>query len=50
VSFSHFLQITNLNAIRTCMPGFVIPNIDLWLVFTATGMEYAKYVKTTNAK
>jgi hypothetical protein len=29
VSFSLFLQITNLNDMRACMPGFVIPNIDL---------------------
>jgi hypothetical protein len=48
VSFSPFLQITNLNAMRACMPRFVIPNIDLLkLVFTA--MRYAKYVKTMNA-
>jgi hypothetical protein len=30
------------------MPGSVVPNDDIYLVFTA--MRYAKYVKTTNAK
>jgi hypothetical protein len=30
------------------MPGSVVPNDDLLLVFTA--MRYAKYVKTMNAK
>jgi hypothetical protein len=31
-----------------CMPGSVVPNDDLYLVFTA--MRYAKYVKTKNDK
>jgi hypothetical protein len=33
---------------RASMPGSVVPNDDLYLVFTA--MRYARYVKTVNAK